>query len=631
MAQHSPSYDDELLIVPHPDSEAMTRATDAERMIVFRVLLDALEEPVLDNSETDPVLHRICAGLVRTSRMIRLACYVIVDEQADVLVPEFSAGLSTATLRIRGDEAGVFRQVLDNGMPQVQVLADPTTPSWLQPLHTDIAEIVLFPFGGANLRGVGMIGASEAGYFRRVGLGYFAAFTNLGELTLDLRTMALRDPLTELPNRALFLDRLAHACQSTQRLERLLGVALLDIDGFKHINDRYGRQTGDAVLQQLAKNIQGVMRPTDTLARIGGDEFAILFVDVLCLDDLEVLCDRVIAVLRDAPILVNDGHAVSLSGSLGVTVYPLDDGDPEALMRHADLALHAAQVIGRDQYRIHSLELDHAVHQDFLTRGMVKRALAEDKLLMHYQPIVAIGGGIVGVEALLRLAHEHDGLLTPSAFAAALDYGSLARMIGCFVLEAVATQAEDWSTDGLMAMDGNPLRFSINISAQHLLSPLFLGDLQATLRRHPRLAPATLEIEITESAPLRDLPGVQGILRACTEMGIRTALDDFGTGAASLTYLQKLPVHTLKIDQSFVCDMVHDPKDFAIVSGVIHVANLLGLNVVAEGAETLEHIVLLAQLGCQYVQGYAIAKPMAAADIPAWMRQYHETSSATRP
>jgi len=608
------------------DSEALARATDAERMIVFRVLLDVLEQPVLDGPQTIPLLHRICAGLVHASGIIRLACYIIVDDQADVLVPEFSAGLSTAALRIRRNEAGAFWTVLRDRTPLVHVLTDPATPAWLQPFRADIAEMVLFPFGAANLRGVGMIGVPEIGYFSRVGLGYFAAFTNLGDLTLSLRTMALRDPLTDLPNRALFLDRLAHARSNAQRLERLLGVALLDLDGFKQINDRYGHGIGDTVLQQVAKHIQAVMRPTDTLARIGGDEFAILFVDMLCLDDLEVLCERILEALRNALIPVGDGQVISPSGSLGVTVYPLDDGDSEALMRHADLALYAAKAAGRDQYRVHSLDLDEAIHQDFLTREMVKRALAEDRLMMYYQPIVMIGRGIVGVEALLRLSHTHHGVLTPSTFAAALDYGSLARMIGCFVLEAVAIQAEAWASDGLTAIDGGPLRFSINISAHHLLNPFFLDDLRATLHRHPRLAPSMLEVEITESAPLRDLPGVQKILLGCTEMGVRTALDDFGTGAASLTYLQKLPVHTLKIDQSFVRDMVHDPKDFAIVSGVTHVANLLGLKVIAEGAETPAHIILLQQLGCQYAQGHAIAQAMPAAHIPAWIRQYAKTS-----
>lgn len=604
------------------------RATDAERMTIFRVLLDVLAEPAVDDPQTRPLLHRICEGLVRTSKSIRLACYALADEGADALVPEFSVGISTAGLRIPRHAENICWTVLREGTPVIQVVDDPAAPSWLHLFRGKIAELVLFPFGDAGLRGVGMVGVNEAGYFRRVGLAYFAAFANLGDLTLGLRTAALRDPLTALPNRALFLDRLEHARSHARRRERLLGVALLDLDGFKQINDRYGHGAGDKVLQQLAGQMQAALRPMDTLARLGGDEFAILFVDIERMHDMEALCERILEALR-APVDIGDGQMASVSGSLGVTLFPLDDADAETLMCHADLSLYAAKSAGRDQYCLHSPDLDEVMHQDFLMREMVAQALQENHLVLHYQPIAMIGGGVIGVEALLRLAHPSRGLLTPSAFATALDHRRLARPIGCFVLEAAATQGEAWQGKGMTSAGGHPLRISINISAHHLLDPLFLDDLRETLSRHPGLAPEMLEIEITESAPLHDLVGAQEVLRACNALGVRIALDDFGTGAASLTYLQKLPAHTLKIDQGFVRDMVNDPKDFAIVSGVVHVANLLGLEVIAEGAETLEHMALLQQMRCRYVQGYAIAKPMPAQDIPAWLAQYRPIPEKT--
>lgn len=598
-------------------------AIDDERMTLFRVLQDALAEPVTEGCDTaDPLLRRICQGLVRNSRMIRLACYLIVDEERAILTPEFAAGMEAGLLRVPLPLAGPLREALRDRRPSLHVLDDPGTPMWLQALHTLAAEVVLFPFGVATIRGVGVVGVAESGFLSRIGLDYFAAFTNLGNLALSLRAQALHDALTGLPNRGLYMDRLAHARAAARRRRRLLGVALLDLDGFKQINDRYGHGAGDFVLTRLGQVMREAMRPADTLARIGGDEFALLFVDMPCLGDIEALCARLLDALRSTWLSLDAARDVSLTGSLGLTVYPLDDGDPETLMRHADLALYAAKAGGRDQSHIHSLDLDRAIDADFRTSEVVRRALAEGRMCLYYQPIATIDGSVVGFEALLRLVREDGTVLRPESFGGALDAAGLARPIGRFVLEAVACQMEAWVRAGFELADRRPVHCSINISAAHLLNPAFLDDLRTVLSSHPLVDPAAFEIEITESAPLRDLEGVHRTLTACQDLHIRTALDDFGTGYASLTHLQRLPVDTIKIDQSFVRDMADDPKDHAIVSAITHVADRLGLNVIAEGVETAAHIRMLKALGCACVQGYALARAMPAATVPRWARRY---------
>ncbi|MGC9216272.1 putative bifunctional diguanylate cyclase/phosphodiesterase [Acidithiobacillus sp.] len=448
-------------------------------------------------------------------------------------------------------------------------------------------------------------------------LGVVLVFHDVTEkrrLTAELAHQATHDALTGLPNRVLFMDRLAHDRAQTLRHERLLAVGILDLDGFKQVNDRFGHAAGDALLQEMAQRLLGEMRSGDTLARMGGDEFGLLLPDVEHLEQVEDACTRLLEVLR-APFRLGD-EEIPLSASIGLTSYPLDDSLPEDLLRHADLALYAAKAGGRDRYQWFDWPMDKLQEEAMEVRKMTENALDRGRLLLHYQPVVEIDNGPVGVEALIRLDHPERGLLPPAAFASALDAPRLARRIGCFVLASALTQTQTWHRQGL------PLRVSVNISAHHLLDQRFLSDLQAALDAHPDLPASAVEIEITETAPLLDFTGARETLLACNRLGVRIALDDFGTGSASLTYLQKLPAQTIKIDQSFVRDIINDPKDYAIVSGVVTSARLLGLEVIAEGVETAEHAAMLGHLQCHCLQGYAIARPMAPEAIPDWIRQY---------
>ncbi|WP_241801625.1 putative bifunctional diguanylate cyclase/phosphodiesterase, partial [Acidithiobacillus caldus] len=441
-----------------------------------------------------------------------------------------------------------------------------------------------------------------------------------------MRNQALRDPLTGLPNRALFLDRLEIARKQTLRDERLLGVALLDLDGFKQINDRLGHDAGDQLLKAVAQRLQAQLRAGDTLARMGGDEFGLLLPGLERLKDLEIFCERLLAAIREPAVI--DGDAVSVSGSLGVTLYPLDDSDAGILMQHADMALYAAKDAGRDQCKLHTPALDETVQAEAEMRVLLDQALREDRLVLHYQPIVASAGTVLGVEALIRLEHPEKGLLAPAAFFSALDHPRLARPIGRFVLDTALRQAAIWQRDGLV------LRVAVNISTRHLLDARFLEDLQEALSNHASVPPEQLKIEITESAPLLNLADAQSVLKSCQHLGVRIALDDFGTGNTSLTYLQQLPAHTIKVDQSFVRDMINDPKDLAIVAGVITTSRMLGLEVIAEGVETAEYAALLAKIGCSHLQGYLFSRPLPAEDIPAWITRFrpiHRLEDASLP
>ena len=455
----------------------------------------------------------------------------------------------------------------------------------------------------------------------------FHDVTEKRQLTADLAYQATHDLLTGLPNRALFLDRLQQAVRAVTRQETLLLVGILDLDGFKQVNDRLGHDMGDILLREVARRTRKALRTKDTIARLGGDEFGLVLPEIHHMEGAQHLANRLLQAIAEPMLL--DGNSVTISGSLGFTVIPWDDGDQRSVLRHADMALYAAKNGGRNQYQFYEKTMDAQQEQLMEEITMTQEALEEQRLIMYYQPVVSTHDGsapgqgvapcqgVIGFEALIRMVHPQRGILAPAAFANALDHPRLARRIGCFVLDAVLTQGEQWHRDGL------PLRMSMNISARHLLDPEFLNDMRAALAAHPDLAPEMCEIEVTESAPMLDFPTAQETLRACNNLGLRIALDDFGTGSASLSYLQKLPAQTIKVDQSFVRDILNDPRDFAIVAGVTTTANMLGLEVVAEGVETIGHLQLLKTLDCHAMQGYLFSKPMPADEVPGWVKSFN--------
>ncbi|MBS1169792.1 MAG: diguanylate cyclase [Burkholderiaceae bacterium] len=431
----------------------------------------------------------------------------------------------------------------------------------------------------------------------------------------ELESIAYYDILTKLPNRRLLYDRLNQAIARSQRHGTIMAVCYLDLDNFKPINDQHGHNTGDLVLTAMAANLGAVLRAEDTLARLGGDEFILLLTQLASYDDVHLVLERVLEAIR-TPISV-EGTTEILTASIGVTLYPVDNADADALLRHADQAMYRAKEAGRNCYRIFDPEQDKKNQERQLYISQIRDALERQEFELHYQPKVdMLDGRVVGMEALIRWQHPERGLLYPDAFLGYLDGTEMERAVGEWVIDAALRQVEVWDTAGLA------LNISVNISATHLLQDDFAERLRQILDLHPAVSPTRLELEILESAALSDMARAVATLNSCRELGVMLALDDFGTGYSSLTYCRSLPVHTLKIDQTFVRDMLDDPSDMGIVVSVLQLAKAFDRIPIAEGVETLEHGEKLMELGCSLMQGYGIARPMPAEQVPGWVAHW---------
>ena len=451
-------------------------------------------------------------------------------------------------------------------------------------------------------------------------LSHLAVFSDISQYKAheaELDRIAHFDTLTGVPNRRLLSDRLDQAIARARRGSRLLAVCYLDLDGFKPVNDSYGHQTGDLLLVELAQRLQGVLRADDTLARLGGDEFVLLFSDLAHAQECFAILERVLAVVS-APVCVRDA-TISVSASIGVSLYPLDDADPDTLLRHADQAMYRAKEAGKNRYHLFDPEHDRQIraHRESLRR--LAEALEHDEFVLHYQPAVnMVSGEVIGAEALIRWRHPERGLLAPAEFLGLLKGSSLELALGDWVIGSALNQVAAWRAMGLK------LHVSINISADHLQQPDFAARLEAAIRRHPGVSGADLALEVLETAAIADMEHACRTLTACAALGVRIALDDFGTGYSSLTYFRRLPVDTLKIDQTFVHDMLDDPEDLGIVESVINLARAFNRPVIAEGVETLRHGEMLVSLGCTLGQGYGIARPMPPGQLPDWLRRWQE-------
>ena len=436
------------------------------------------------------------------------------------------------------------------------------------------------------------------------------------EKQAELERIAKYDALTGLPNRAMLADRMSQALLQTQRRGQKLAVAFLDLDGFKAVNDTHGHDAGDHLLVTLAERMKQALRDGDTLARIGGDEFVAVLADLADVDASAPMLNRLLAAAAQP---VPFGEAVlQVSGSLGITFYPqAQEIDAEQLIRQADQAMYQAKQAGKSRFHVFDAEQDRSVRERHGTMQSIERALNKNEFVLEYQPKVNLRSGqVVGVEALIRWLHPERGMLPPVHFLPMVDDHPLAIDLGRWVIKQALAQAGLWHQAGL------DLPISVNIGARHLQQADFVSRLRTSLAEHPQLAPGALELELLESSATGDLDHVCGVIRDCQQIGIRFALDDFGTGYASLTHLKRLPVSQLKLDQSFVRGMLGNPSDQAILKSIVGLAGDLGIEVLAEGAETVAHTVRLLQLGCELAQGYGIARPMPAAQLPGWLKAW---------
>jgi len=452
-------------------------------------------------------------------------------------------------------------------------------------------------------------------------ISHYVALSN--DITLvkehqnQLERIAHYDVLTDLPNRSLLADRLSQAMLLCGRREQSLAVVFLDLDGFKAVNDVYGHDIGDELLISLSARMKEALREGDTLSRIGGDEFVAVLTDLASVEDCEPLLERLLLAVSE-PITIGD-VVLSVSASLGVTLYPQDDADADQLMRHADQAMYVAKESGKNRYHLFDTVQDDAIKVQRESLEAIRSALDHQQFVLYYQPKINMRtGAVVGVEALIRWQHPERGLLDPVEFLPLIENNPMNIEVGEWVIDTALTQISQWQATELSL----PLNTSVNIAAVQLQQANFTDRLTTILAAHADVAPRYLELEVLETSALDDIHHVSKAMTACMALGVNFALDDFGTGYSSLTYLRRFPAKVIKIDQSFVRDMLSDENDLAIVEGVITLAKLFKRDVIAEGVESIEHGTALLQLGCELAQGYGIAKPMPASDFPTWLREW---------
>ncbi|PYT94168.1 MAG: diguanylate cyclase [Acidobacteria bacterium] len=438
----------------------------------------------------------------------------------------------------------------------------------------------------------------------------------------DITERKVSDPLTGLPNRLLFIDRLGRLIKhAKRRKDALFAILFLDLDGFKMINDSMGHLIGDQLLLGVANRLEKCLRSTDTVARLGesftvarlgGDEFTVLLDDLKDPNDAKSAADRLMKAL--APPFILGGKEVFTSVSIGIALSNSAYDEPEDMLRDADTAMYRAKSLGKARFEVFDADMRASVMARLQLETDLRGALEREEFRNFYQPIVSLDSGrIVGFEALLRWQHPTRGLLGPEEFILVAEETGLIRELGWWNLREACRQMSDWRTGSNGCQD---LIISVNLSAKQFLQPNLVVDIRKLLHELS-LSPGALKLEITESAVMADPSAAVEMLQQIKAIGIRLAIDDFGTGYSSLSYLHRFPLDTLKIDRSFIRDMQNEGEGMEIARTILPMANNLRLDVVAEGVETLEQVALLKQLHCKYAQGYYFSKPLSAENSTA--------------
>jgi diguanylate cyclase (GGDEF)-like protein len=430
---------------------------------------------------------------------------------------------------------------------------------------------------------------------------------SLAEANEELTYLALHDSLTKLPNRALLEERLRQAIGRADREKRRFALMFLDLDGFKAVNDAYGHAVGDLLLIEVARRIETKIRVQDTISRVGGDEFIFLG-EVGDPADAAALSEKLLLIMRE-PFQI-DGHDWRMSVSIGITMYPGNGANQHELLTNADAAMYHAKSLGRDSFCFFDASMNSDVQAELELTQDLRRAVARQELVLYYQPkFKAPDGPAIGAEALVRWQHPTRGLIQPDEFISLAEKTGLIVPIGEWVLDQACRQMREWHDAGrsnwTMAVNLSPVQFG---------HPALIAMVQATLERH-QLIPHCLTLEITESTAMKDADASVIILQQLHAMGVRIAIDDFGTGYSSLLYLKRLPASELKIDRGFVNNLEHDSEDRAIVSAIMALGQALGLEIVAEGVETVAQQAFLSELGCDSLQGFLFGRPLPPAQF----------------
>ncbi len=440
-----------------------------------------------------------------------------------------------------------------------------------------------------------------------------------------LNHLAYHDALTDLPNQVLFKDRLKQAIALSRRSDQLQAVLLLNLDRFKTINDSLGYTAGDRLLQSVAQRLTSCVRESDTVARFGGDEFAILLTQIPRAQDAANVA-RAIKQALDQAFLFED-QEIFVSSSIGISLYPHDGRDTAGLLKNAGAALDRAKMQGGNNFQFYTAGGTTRALRQLVLESNLRPGLERSEFIIHYQPQVDVRGfHLVGMEALVRWQHPSLGLLYPNEFVPLAEDNGLIISLGDWVMRTACAQNQLWQDEGL-----TPLTLSVNFSARQFQQPTFITDV-AQILKDTNLDPRWLELELTESSIMRDPEEAIEKLHELKLMGIKVAIDDFGTGYSSLNYLKRFPIDTLKIDKTFVSDVCKDPHDTAIVRAIINLGHALDLTVIAEGVETKEQLQYLTALECDVVQGFLFSKALSVAAFEELLvEQRRVTSGDTVP
>lgn len=439
----------------------------------------------------------------------------------------------------------------------------------------------------------------------------------------QIQHQATHDALTGLPNRLLFHDILMHATAHARRTEKLLAVMFLDLDGFKNINDTLGHDYGDRLLKEIAQRLTTTLRGSDLvardddiIARQGGDEFTLLLQGVQIVENIIQIAERILAAV--AVPFITDDHEMHVTASIGITVFPFDDTDIENLLQNADTAMYRAKESGKNNFQFYTAEMNALIRERMAIENGLRQALVRNEFVLHYQPQMDIKTGkMVGVEALVRWVHPEKGLISPAVFIPVAEESGLIVPLGEWVLRTACQQRKCWQDAGLPHV-----RMAVNLSARQFRDP-HLAAMVAKILSDVELDPHSdhLELELTESLLMQNMERSLDTLHELHQMGVCLSIDDFGTGYSSLSYLKRFPIHTLKIDQSFIRDIVTEPKDAAVVATIVVLGHNLNLNVIAEGVETAEQLALVRDMQCDQVQGYYFSRPLPAEELEKLLRE----------
>ncbi|MCX6344586.1 MAG: EAL domain-containing protein [Armatimonadetes bacterium] len=440
----------------------------------------------------------------------------------------------------------------------------------------------------------------------------------------SLRNQATRDPLTGLPNRLLFADRLAHNIEVLRRHSAKLAVMFLDLDRFKLVNDTFGHSIGDSLLKEVTNRLTNTLREIDTIARMGGDEFTLILTDLMHVEDAKRVAERVLKAFS-RPFKVKS-HEIFITVSIGISIYPSDGCDAETLVKNADAAMYLAKEKGRSTYHMYTKSLSEKAEVRISLENSLRHAVERDELILHYQPCLRIATGeILGSEALLRWQHPEMGMIPPLDFIPLAEDTGLITPIGEWVIHTACKQNKAWQDAGFPHIE-----IAVNVSARQFRQQDFQNTVKHALAESG-LDANWLVLELTESTIMHNPESAAKLLQNLKAMGVHVSIDDFGTGYSSLSYLKRFPIDTIKIDQSFIREITTNPDDAAIAGAVVAMAHSMKRRVVAEGVETLEQLEFLAQLKCDDMQGYFVSKPVNAEEFEMLIRTHKRWDRFSQP